>query len=250
MSHTGSPQLTTPLSTHFPCSLHTYGPPLSPWQPPAWFGFPLPPQIILVSSTSNIELFNAEHLAWLCTCSIPCCNVSDLFPPPTVRPHPKLKFKRRLSPRIYNKEEGNTTPCHFELFFVRNADNGFYFGRTRPTLFTYGSSSPDQLDEGSLHKKTKQKNKQTNKKHIGWSKGNFGKKKSLLNQSQHTCDFTINNQSFPEGEIGRQHVQGASGYRLSTYVISPHPLRPIHTKTRPQHWELRPLLFTNSEWVL
>ena len=65
--------------------------------------------------------------------------------------------------------------------------------------------------------------------------------KSLLNQSQHTCDFTINNQRYPEGEIERQHIQGASGCRLSPYVISPHPPRPIHTKTRPQHRELRPL---------
>ena len=50
----------------------------------------------------------------------------------------------------------------------------------------------------------------------------------------------------PEGEIGRQHIEGASGYRLSPYVISLHPPRPILTKTRPQHQELRSLLFTNS----
>ena len=59
--------------------------------------------------------------------------------------------------------------------------------------------------------------------------------KSLSNQAQHTCDFTINNQSYPEGEIGRQHKQGAFGCRLSPYVILPHPSRPIHPKTRSQH---------------
>ena len=55
---------------------------------------------------------------------------------------------------------------------------------------------------------------------------------------------------FCKGEIGRQHVEGASGCRFSPYVISPHPSRPIHTKTRPQHRKPRPLLFTNSGWVL
>ena len=55
---------------------------------------------------------------------------------------------------------------------------------------------------------------------------------------------------FCKGEIGRQHIEGASGCRFSPYVISPHPPRPIHTKIRPQHREPRPLLFMNSEWVL
>ena len=27
----------------------------------------------------------------------------------------------------------------------------------------------------------------------------------------------------PEGEIGRQHIEGASGCRFSPYVISPRP---------------------------
>ena len=51
-----------------------------------------------------------------------------------------------------------------------------------------------------------------------------------------------------KGEIGHQHIEGASGCRCSPYVISPngHPPRPVHTKTRPQHREPRPLLFTNS----
>ena len=58
--------------------------------------------------------------------------------------------------------------------------------------------------------------------------------KSLLNQSQHTCDFTINNQSYPEGEIRRQHIQGTSGCRLSPFVISPPPLPDQYTQ-RPDH---------------
>ena len=45
---------------------------------------------------------------------------------------------------------------------------------------------------------------------------------------------------FCKGEIGRQHIEGASGCRLSPCVISPHSPRPIHTKTRPQHREPRP----------
>ena len=35
---------------------------------------------------------------------------------------------------------------------------------------------------------------------------------------------------FCKGEIGRQHIEGASGCRFSPYVISPHPPRP-----RPDH---------------
>ena len=34
---------------------------------------------------------------------------------------------------------------------------------------------------------------------------------------------------FCKGEIGRQHIEGASGCRFSPYVISPHPPRPMHT---------------------
>ena len=57
---------------------------------------------------------------------------------------------------------------------------------------------------------------------------------------------------FCKGEIGRQHIEGASGCSFNPDVISPHPPRPMHPKTRPhvQHREPRPLLFTNSEWVL
>ena len=51
---------------------------------------------------------------------------------------------------------------------------------------------------------------------------------------------------FCKGEIGRQHIECASGCRFSPYVISPHPPRTMHTKTRPQHREPRPLLFTNK----
>ena len=48
---------------------------------------------------------------------------------------------------------------------------------------------------------------------------------------------------FCKGEIGRQHIEGASDCRFSPFVISSHPPRPMHTKTRLQHREPRPLLF-------
>ena len=46
-------------------------------------------------------------------------------------------------------------------------------------------------------------------------------------------------------------IRVRSDVSISPYVISPHP--PTQTnahKDRPQHREPRPLLFTNSEWVL
>ena len=56
----------------------------------------------------------------------------------------------------------------------------------------------------------------------------------------------------PEGEIGRQHIEGASGCRLSPYMISPHPPRPMTALItyRPWHRELHTLLFSNTLLLL
>ena len=57
--------------------------------------------------------------------------------------------------------------------------------------------------------------------------------KSLLNRSQHMCDFTINNQSYPEGEIGRQHIEGALA-AASVHMWS-YPTPPDQYTQRPDH---------------
>ena len=42
---------------------------------------------------------------------------------------------------------------------------------------------------------------------------------------------------FCKGEIGRQHIEGASGCRFNPYVISPHPPRPRTTSpTLYEQW--------------
>ena len=44
---------------------------------------------------------------------------------------------------------------------------------------------------------------------------------------------------FCKGEIGRQHMEGASGCRFSPYVISPHPPRPDHNTGNHVPYSLR-----------
>ena len=45
----------------------------------------------------------------------------------------------------------------------------------------------------------------------------------------------------PEGEIGRQHIESASGCRLSPYMITPHPPRTM-TALSTTPGTIRPLL--------
>lgn len=90
--HILCPQLTAPRSTHLPFSLQTKGPPLSPWQPPGWFFFPLPAQSILVLSTGRRLPFLFLHRASDTTGSIPCWRMLAAGPPPTVLPQPVEKL--------------------------------------------------------------------------------------------------------------------------------------------------------------
>ena len=55
--------------------------------------------------------------------------------------------------------------------------------------------------------------------------------------------------------LGRQHTKGAVGSRYQSIYEPTEPSQPmmsddVNDKDRPQHRELRPLLFSNSVWVL
>ena len=58
--------------------------------------------------------------------------------------------------------------------------------------------------------------------------------------------------------LGRQHPKGAVGSRYQSIYEPTEPSQPVmsddvndvNDKDRPQHRELRPLLFSNSVWVL
>ena len=78
-------------------------------------------------------------------------------------------------------------------------------------------------------------------------------------EDKHTCPLYI---ACCSG-LGRQHTKGADGNRYQS-IYKPQPLKSIYKPTepsqpvmsddvsedRPQHRELRPLLFSNSVWVL
>ena len=54
--------------------------------------------------------------------------------------------------------------------------------------------------------------------------------------------------------LGRQHTKGADGSRYQSIYESTEPSQHLMSddvsEDRPQHRELRPLLFSNSVWVL
>ena len=54
--------------------------------------------------------------------------------------------------------------------------------------------------------------------------------------------------------LGRQHTKGADGSRDQSIYEPTEPSQPVMSgdvgEDRPQHRELRPLLFSNSVWVL
>ena len=55
--------------------------------------------------------------------------------------------------------------------------------------------------------------------------------------------------------LGHQHAKGAEGSRYQSIYEPTEPSQPMMSddvsyEDRPQHRELRPLLFSNSVWVL
>ena len=54
--------------------------------------------------------------------------------------------------------------------------------------------------------------------------------------------------------LGRQHTKSADGSRYQSIYEPIEPSQPVMSddvsEDRPQHQELRPLLFSNSVWVL
>ena len=57
------------------------------------------------------------------------------------------------------------------------------------------------------------------------------------------------------GGLGCQHTRGATDSRYRSYYELIEPSQPmmrddVNDEDRPQHRELRPLLFSNSVWVL
>ena len=111
--HIPLPQLTAPRRTHLPPSLQTNGPPLSPWQPPAWPATPLPAQTMDDSSTGIKRPFILEQRKCSTTGSIACWSTLAAAPPPTVLPHPvtiKHHFKENYLLDVRSPKSG--TPHH------------------------------------------------------------------------------------------------------------------------------------------
>ena len=57
------------------------------------------------------------------------------------------------------------------------------------------------------------------------------------------------------GKLGHKHTKGANGSRYHSIYKLTKPSQPmmsddVSDEDRPQHRELRPLLFSNSVWVL
>ena len=70
-------------------------------------------------------------------------------------------------------------------------------------------------------------------------------------EDKHTCPLYI---AFCS-RLGHQHTKGADGSRYQTIYEPTEPSQPmmsddVSDEDRPQHRELRPLLFSNSVWVL
>ena len=70
-------------------------------------------------------------------------------------------------------------------------------------------------------------------------------------EDKHTCPLYI---AFCSG-LGHQHTKGADGSRYQSIYEPTEPSQPmmsddVSDEDRPQHRELRPLLFSNSVWVL
>ena len=69
-------------------------------------------------------------------------------------------------------------------------------------------------------------------------------------EKKHTCPLYI---TFCSG-LGRQRTKGADGSRYQSIYESTELSQPAMSEAvsedRPQHRELRPLLFPNSVWVL
>ena len=74
---------------------------------------------------------------------------------------------------------------------------------------------------------------------------------SRLRGQTYTCPLYI---AFCSG-LGHQHTKGADGSRYQSIYEPTEPSQPmmsddVSDEDRPQHRELRPLLFSNSVWVL
>ena len=73
---------------------------------------------------------------------------------------------------------------------------------------------------------------------------------SRESEDKHTCPLYI---AFCS-ELGRQHAKGADGSRYQSIYEPTEPSQPVMSdrvsESRPQHRELRPLLFSNSVWAL
>ena len=69
-------------------------------------------------------------------------------------------------------------------------------------------------------------------------------------EDKHACPLYI---AFGSG-LGRQHTKGADCSRYQSIYEPTEPSQPVMSddvsEDRPQHRELRPLLFSNSVWVL